>query len=185
LAENTRPPHDAGKPSDTSSSEEEALRRSLDRLGATRPAALGRMAQTQAALDRGEPPRSRRRFAQDGEVQVEWRSHPSGSSAEADPPSSDGIAALRSRLNAEHEAHAAAKEQLRDARAKIQHLETRLAHLQMDLQDAERRQALAAVRAGEPTPAPVPAAQPVKRGRPRKQRPAPPGFPKQRPVKWW
>jgi hypothetical protein len=181
LADNTRAPRELG----ANSSEEEALRRALDRMGARR------LAQGQkGALLNGSPfhhdqPRARRRFAQDGDVQVEWRSSPPGAVAEIGPALSDAAAELRVQLNAELQAHAAAREQLREARAKIQHLETRLVHLQMDVREAEHRQAAAEVVVSAPEPASSPLAQPVRRGRPRKKQPASPGFPRQKPVKWW
>jgi hypothetical protein len=181
LADNTRAPHNPS----ANSSEEEALRRALDRMGARRPT----QGQKGALLD-GSPfhhnqARARRRFAQDGDVQVEWRSSSLGAGAELGPALSDSAAELRAQLNAEHQAHAAAREQLREARAKIQQLETRLVHLQMDVREAEGRQAAAEVVVSAPEPESRPVAQPVKRGRPRKKQPAPPRFPRQEPVKWW
>jgi hypothetical protein len=180
LADNTRAPRDPG----ANSSEEEALRRALDRMGARRPAQGQKGALLNGSLFHHDQPRARRRFAHSGDVQVEWRS-PLGAVAETGAALSDAAAALRVQLNAEHQAHAAAREQLRDARAKIQQLETRLVHLQMDVQEAERRQAAAEVSVSVPEPAPIPVARPAVRGRPRTKRPALPRFPRQKPVKWW
>lgn len=181
MADNTRAPHDPG----ANSSEEEALRRALDRMGARRPAQGQKGALLNGSSFHHDQPRARRRFAQDGDVQVEWRSSPLGAAAETGPALFDSAAELRAQLNAEHQAHAAAREQLREARAKIQQLETRLVHLQMDVREAEHRQAAAEVVVSVPEPASSPVAQPVKRGRPRKKQPPRPRFPRQKPVRWW
>jgi DNA repair exonuclease SbcCD ATPase subunit len=194
LIENNRHP---SRPGEAITSEEDALRRALDRLGSPQHQLTSRSMAGRTAPLRADIPRPRHRFARDGEVQVEWRSNPEGAHGETSGASTENATALQAQLEAERQAHAVSTAELRDARSRIQQLETRLAHLQMSLEEAERRRAAAAaataaaaISKSEPGSLPIapdapPAVPRVARGRPRKQRPAPPRFPRQKPVRWW
>ena len=113
---------------------EERLRLSLSRLGSTkhRPSRPHQLAQP-----------VRRRFVKDGEVPTEYagRGHdlPSAPSA-----ADDAVSGLRTELAAEQAARAEAELALTAAKAAAKTLQTRVAHMELELEEVRARAARAA-----------------------------------------
>jgi hypothetical protein len=147
-------------------------------------AALSRLGRARNTESRSRPAPTtarRHRFAQDGDVVVEYAARQAGS---APVPDETALNDLREQLETERRAHAVTERELADARHQLQLLQTRLGHLELTLSEAQR-----------PAPAPEPAAPspplaaaanaPVPRRPKRQTAPRVVSEKKQKPVKWW
>ncbi len=135
------------------------------------------------------PGGTRHRYVRDGEVPVVHATLGRQATRPEAPVQQDKVLldALRQDLERERSAREAAERALQETRASLVTVQTRLAHVEMDLQEAQHLQdrAQAAVEAAvEPAALldePVAAAPGPVRRRPRSERPAR----TPQPVKWW
>jgi len=170
--------------SQTESQNAEAqLRQALDHMGSPRLSLVGTQANSGRAS--GSLTTSRHRYVRDGEVPVvhaalgrtNSRSDPAGQQDKAQ------LEALRQELDRERLAREAAERALNDMRSLLTASQTRLAHLEMDLQAAQGQLAAQAL-AEVPEPVPVPE---IIRRKPRERREPRIEKTDREPqaVKWW
>ncbi|MCQ8242129.1 hypothetical protein [Rhizosaccharibacter radicis] len=188
------------------SADEDAVRRALARLGgrnrpARPPAARSNGASTPAGGNR------RHRFAQDGEVRVEYAGRSGGNGSGGNAAAGPGFGGmgpqpavgerlegaalgLQMELQRERDRRAALEAEMAALQRRCDEMQARLAHAEFALQQARDR---AEVAAAPPEPLAAPALRDVPLIIPRaKRKPAADRrpkraerFPKQKPVKWW
>lgn len=154
---------------DSISQSDNAVRQALLRLGAGERKAPPRSERGGAQAGR---PTTRHRFVQDGEVSVQYAERPRNSVLPSAPAADAAVVeALREELNRERQLRLDAEAALREVQTSLQ---TRLAHLEFDLQEARARadtsqeeiavtEARSPVRRAPPGAPPVPP-RPARRG---------------------
>lgn len=180
-----------GKPSNptrlerTAGSPEEQLREALDHMGGRR---LGLASGSRPDTGRGGGPAAtqRHRYVRDGEVPVVHAAlGPQVARSDAALHRDRAVLdALRHDLDRERAAREAAERSLQEARATLTVLQTRLVHLEMDLQSAQEHAAEHA--AAQAAPAPIVSADSDPDPAPTRRRTrAPRAEAEPQPVKWW
>ena len=167
-------------PQNPSQAAEAQLRQALEHMGGRR-LSLGSNAHGKAAATRANASGSaqRHRYVREGEVPVV---HATLGRQGARPDAAlqqdkTLIDSLRLDLERERAARESAERSVNEARAALTALQTRLVHLEMDLQAAQEQAARAA-------PEPVEQAAPARR-KPRAERVAEDAEDEPQPVKWW
>lgn len=162
---------------DSISQSDNAVRQALLRLGAGERKAPPRSERGGAQAGR---PTTRHRFVQDGEVSVQYAERPRNSVPPSAPAADAAVVeALREELNRERQLRLDAEAALREVQTSLQ---TRLAHLEFDLQEARARADTPQEEVVVVTEAPVP--RPARTPR-RPARAGEAGEPEPEPVKWW
>lgn len=166
---------------------EDRMRQSLSRLGEVALQRPGRSSHTTGSSGHGLGGQvARRRFVQDGEVPTTYASTGSSSDvarAASDP--SEAVDAAQSELARERTTHAETRDQLKQAQATIQRLQTRLGHMELEMQEtrsrADQAVAASATRAADDRPI-----RPRKPREPLSKANLDLGSePQPEPVKWW
>ncbi len=165
-------------------SQEAQLRQALELMGGRKAGPANSKPAQSAGRVAGGNPATRHRYVRDGEVPVVHAAL-GRQGRPMDPSTSYDKAVLetlRQELDRERSARESAERQLVEARTSLTALQTRLAHVEMDLQAAHEQAAAQGISestqaAGEMQPAPEP------RRRPRAARPRREIEPE--PVKWW
>ena len=169
---------------------DDAVRQALLRMGGGSNGGSPRRGGEQVSPGPATPESRRRRFSQNENVPVEYvsRDRQGGQAARHEPgEGTDPSAALGRALERERHLREAAERTLAEVRGALQVAQTRLAHLEIEVEEARaQRVALPPVVA---TPEPVSEPEPPRpargRGRPRTVRVAVEPEDEPEPVKWW
>lgn len=172
----TLDPAQAAGPSDIAASDD-AVRQALLRLGG------GEARMLHARSDRQTPQavrsNTRHRFVQDGEVAVEYAERARQPAPAPVPPDTTLVDSLREELAQERRARVTAEASARELQISLQACQTRLAHVEITLDEARTRAAAAAEEA-------IARARVVTTRAPRKPAAAPADAEAEpEPVKWW
>ncbi len=169
---------------------DDAVRQALLRMGGGGNGGSPRRGGEQASPGPATPDSRRRRFSQNENVPVEYvsRDRQGGQAARHEPgEGTDPSAALGRALERERQQREAAERTLGEVRAALQVAQTRLAHLEIEVEEA-RAQRVAAPPVAAAVPEPVPEPEPPRavrgRGRPRTRVEVEPED-EPEPVKWW
>ena len=161
-------------------SQEAKLRQALELMGGRRAGSAAAPQASAGARNTASPASTRHRYVRDGEVPVVHAAlgRPTHRSDPANQQDKALLDSLRQELDRERAGRDAAERTIAELRLTSTALQTRLAHLEMDLQ-ASQEALLEAVQAATQSHQSE-AVAPPKPGRPRGKRPAEP-----EPVKWW
>ena len=177
---------------------DDAVKQALLRMGGSN-GGTSRRGGEQASPGPATPDSRRRRFSQNENVPVEYvsRDRQGGQAARHDAADvHDASAGLSRALERERQLREAAERTLGEVRAALHVAQTRLAHLEIEVEEARAQRAAMVVPEApglvpEPAPEPVPVAEPEPlrpargRGRPRTVRAEAEPEDEPEPVEWW
>ena len=173
---------------------DDAVKQALLRMGGSN-GGTSRRGGEQASPGPATPDSRRRRFSQNENVPVEYvsRDRQGGQAARHDAADvHDASAGLGRALERERQLREAAERTLGEVRAALHVAQTRLAHLEIEVEEARAQRAAMVVPEApvpEPAPEPVAESEPLRpargRGRPRTVRAEAEPEDEPEPVKWW